>query len=74
MQALENNNALRVSGSEDQFFVRATTPAILLAGLGLVSPRLMLGNQMFVLGLSILTFALVAWRSAYSRLIRLPFL
>jgi len=28
MQALENVNAVKVSGSEDQFFVRATTPAM----------------------------------------------
>ena len=45
-----------------------------LAGLGYVFPGFMLGNNTFVVGLIILTFALFVWRSAYSWLIRQPYL
>jgi sugar transferase (PEP-CTERM system associated) len=48
--------------------------SFLLAGIGYVFPRFMLGNYTFVVGLSILTFALFVWRSAYSWLIRQPLL
>ncbi len=48
--------------------------SFLLAGLGYLFPRFMLGNNTFVVGLLILTFALFAWRSAYGWLIRQPFL
>jgi sugar transferase (PEP-CTERM system associated) len=48
--------------------------SFLLAGLSFLFPRLMLGNYTFVVGLSILTFTLFAWRSAYSWLIRQPWL
>jgi sugar transferase (PEP-CTERM system associated) len=48
--------------------------SFLLAGIGYVFPRFMLGNYTFVVGLCILTFALFVWRSAYSWLIRQPWL
>ena len=48
--------------------------SFLLAGLGYLFPQLMLGNNTFVVGLSILTFALFAWRAAYGWLIRQPLL
>jgi len=48
--------------------------SFLLAGIGYFFPQFMLANHTFVVGLSILTFALFAWRSAYSWLIRRPFL
>ena len=48
--------------------------SFLLAGVGYVFPQFMLGNYTFMVGLSILTFALFAWRSAYRWLIRLPYL
>jgi len=43
-----------------------------LAGLGYVFPGFMLGNNTFVVGLIILTFALFAWRTTYRWLIHLP--
>jgi hypothetical protein len=46
----------------------------LLAGTGYVFPRFMLGNHTFIVGLSILTFAMFAWRAAYGWLIRQPLL
>jgi len=48
--------------------------SFLLAGLSFLFPGLLLGNNTFVLGVTILTFALFAWRGAYSWLIRQPFL
>jgi sugar transferase (PEP-CTERM system associated) len=48
--------------------------SFLLAGVGYVFPQFMLGNYTFLVGLTILTFALFAWRSAYSWLIRQPLL
>jgi sugar transferase (PEP-CTERM system associated) len=48
--------------------------SFLLAGLGYLFPRFMLGNDTFVVGLTILTFTLFGWRSAYSWLIRQPYL
>jgi sugar transferase (PEP-CTERM system associated) len=48
--------------------------SFLLAGISYVFPRFMLGNYTFVVGLFILTFALFVWRSAYSWLIRQPWL
>ena len=48
--------------------------SFLLAGIGYLFPQFMIANHTFVVGLSILTFALFAWRSAYGWLIRRPFL
>jgi sugar transferase (PEP-CTERM system associated) len=48
--------------------------SFLLAGIGYMFPRFMLGNYTFIVGLTILTFALFAWRLAYSWLIRQPLL
>jgi sugar transferase (PEP-CTERM system associated) len=48
--------------------------SFLLAGIGFVFPQFMLGNDTFLVGLSILTAALLGWRSVYSWLIRQPFL
>jgi sugar transferase (PEP-CTERM system associated) len=52
-------------------------PGLLALGLGLVAavfPDFMLGNSSSLLGLIILTVALLAWRSAYSWLAQLPYL
>ncbi len=48
--------------------------ALLLAVLGLVFPGLLFGNRVFLVGISILTVALAGWRSAYSWMVRQPFL
>jgi sugar transferase (PEP-CTERM system associated) len=48
--------------------------ALGLAGVGYVFHGFMLGNQSFVLGLIILTIALVGWRTAYAWLAQRPFL
>jgi sugar transferase (PEP-CTERM system associated) len=45
-----------------------------LAGVSVLFPRLMLGNDTFVVGLFILTLALFGWRSSYAWLIRQPLL
>jgi sugar transferase (PEP-CTERM system associated) len=48
--------------------------SFILAGIGYVYPQFMLGNNTFLVGLSILTCALLAWRSTYRWLIRQPYL
>jgi len=48
--------------------------SFLLAALGFIFPQFMLRNHTFTVGLFILTLALLAWRSAYRWMIRLPFL
>lgn len=48
--------------------------ALLLAGLGFLVPGVMLGNNAFLMGLSIATAALLAWRTLYDWLVRQPFL
>ena len=48
--------------------------ALVLAVVGVIFPRMMLGNFSFVFGLSILTFALFGWRAAYSWLAQKPYL
>ena len=48
--------------------------SFLLAGIGILFPGFMLGNQTFVFGLLILTLALFGWRSIYAWVIRQPFL
>jgi sugar transferase (PEP-CTERM system associated) len=48
--------------------------SFLLAALGFMFPQFMLRNHTFTVGLFILTFALLAWRSAYRWMIRQPFL
>jgi sugar transferase (PEP-CTERM system associated) len=48
--------------------------AFLLAGVGYLFPSFMFGRDTFVVGLSILTLALLLWRSTYSWLIRKPYL
>ena len=50
------------------------TFSIILAGLGFCFPRLMLGKHALLLGLVILTAALITWRSSYGWLIRRPYL
>jgi sugar transferase (PEP-CTERM system associated) len=50
------------------------TLALLLAGLGYRFPGFMLGNGVYLLGLSILTVALFAWRGMYEWLICQPYL
>lgn len=48
--------------------------ALGLGALGTIFPKLMLGNSAFLLGLIILTLALLAWRVAYSWLAKQPYL
>jgi sugar transferase (PEP-CTERM system associated) len=48
--------------------------SFLLAGIVYLFPQFMMGNDTFVVGLSILTVALLGWRSAYGWLIRQPYL
>ncbi len=48
--------------------------ALLLALLGTAFPRLMLGNSSFLLGLVILTVAVMAWRNAYAWMAQHPYL
>jgi sugar transferase (PEP-CTERM system associated) len=50
------------------------TLSIILAALGFCFPRLMLGKHALLLGLVILTGALITWRSSYGWLIRQPYL
>jgi sugar transferase (PEP-CTERM system associated) len=50
------------------------TLAVTLAGLAYVFPRVLLGNSSFLLGVIILTFALVGWRAVYAWLSRQPYL
>jgi len=45
--------------------------ALMIAAAGAVYPAVLVGNHSFVLGLAILTFTLLVWRSAYSWLSRL---
>jgi sugar transferase (PEP-CTERM system associated) len=48
--------------------------AFLLAALGYAFPTFLLGRRVFVVGLIILTVALLSWRAAYSWLVRKPYL
>ncbi|MDE3179624.1 MAG: polyprenyl glycosylphosphotransferase, partial [Acidobacteriota bacterium] len=48
--------------------------AFLLAAVGFLFPGFLLGNGVFLIGLFILTFALLGWRSIYLWLISRPFL
>ena len=48
--------------------------SIVLAALGYLFPTFPVGSGVFLIGFSFLTLALLAWRSAYSWLIRQPFL
>jgi sugar transferase (PEP-CTERM system associated) len=48
--------------------------SIVLAGLGFIFPRLLPGNGSALVGLVILTFLLLGWRTAYAWLVRQPFL
>src|SRR5262249_41759444 len=50
------------------------TLSLLLAALGYLSPSIMIGRGVIPGGLIILTFGLLAWRSAYSALLRGPYL
>jgi sugar transferase (PEP-CTERM system associated) len=50
------------------------TLSLLLAALGYLFPGIMIGKGVFLGGLIILTFALLAWRSAYTALLRGPYL
>ena len=50
------------------------TFSIILAGLGFCFPGLIMGRHVLLLGLVILTAALIAWRSSYGWLIRQPYL
>jgi len=59
------------------YFRLLLIPGLLAFGLavaGAIFPRVMLGNFSFLMGLSILTLALVGWRSAYAWLVSQPFL
>ena len=48
--------------------------SLLLAAIGFFAPTFLFARNVFVLGIIIVTVALIVWRSAYSWLIRKPFL
>lgn len=50
------------------------TLAFLLAALGYRWPEMMMGRNVFLVGLTILTFTLLVWRATYEWLLRQPFL
>jgi sugar transferase (PEP-CTERM system associated) len=67
----------RIEASGEFYFRLLLIPgllALLLAAVGTMFPGAMLGNSSFLLGLIILTVALLGWRTAYSWLARQPFL
>ncbi len=70
-------DAQRLSSRGETWFRLLLVLAILsfcLAAVGYLFPAFMLGRDTFVFGLTILTFALFAWRGAYDWMIRQPFL
>lgn len=59
------------------YFRLLLVPGLLALGLGAIGaifPGIMLGNSSFLLGLIILTVALLAWRGTYSWLVQQPYL
>jgi sugar transferase (PEP-CTERM system associated) len=48
--------------------------SFVLAAVGYLFPEMMIGQGVYLVGLSILTFALLGWRSVYAWLIRQPLL
>ena len=64
------------SYGETYFRLLVTLAALsfLLAGFGYFFPEFMLGNGVFLMGLTILTVSLFGWRATYSWLMRQPFL
>lgn len=48
--------------------------SLVLAALGMAFPGFLFGNGVFLVGLSILTVSLIGWRTAYSWLVKRPFL
>jgi len=48
--------------------------SLLLAAIGFIAPTFLFGKNVFVLGIMIVFVGLVVWRSAYSWLIRKPYL
>lgn len=70
-------DAERVPAGGETFFrllVVLGVIAFLLAGIGFFFPAFLLGNDIFLLGLFILTLALMAWRWAFLWIISRPFL
>lgn len=70
-------DAERVPAGGETFFrllVVLGVIAFLLAGIGFFFPAFLLGNDIFLLGLFILTLSLMAWRWAFLWLISRPFL
>ena len=57
-----------------RLFAGLGTLSILLAFFGYLFPQFMLGRQVYVAGLLILTFYLLAWRTLYSWLLHKPYL
>jgi sugar transferase (PEP-CTERM system associated) len=67
----------RFNSNGELYFRVLLVPGLLALGLGAMGalfPRVMLGNSSFLLGLMILTVALLAWRSTYSWLVQLSYL
>lgn len=64
--------------AKDEFYFRLLLIpgllALVIALVGSLFPRFMLGNQAFLIGLIILTVSLFAWRSAYAWLAEQPYL
>jgi sugar transferase (PEP-CTERM system associated) len=64
------------SGGETFFriFVVLGVLSFLLAGIGFIFPGFLLGGDIFLLGITILTVALLGWRSAYHWLLAQPYM
>ena len=57
-----------------RLLMQLATLSFLLAALGVLYPKFMVAQGVFLTGLVILTFALLGWRAAYSWLLRQPLL
>jgi sugar transferase (PEP-CTERM system associated) len=64
------------SGAETYFRVLIVlgTMSFAISALGFVSPKFMMGNNVFLLGLIFLSIGLMCWRWAYSWLVKQPYL
>lgn len=57
-----------------RLLVTLSVLCFVLSAISLIFPEVMVGKHVFVLGLFIVTFALLAWRSAYAWIVQIPVL
>ena len=57
-----------------RLLLQLATMSFLLAALGMLFPRFMVGQGVFLVGLIILTFSLLGWRAMYAWMLRQPIL